>query len=239
MAMAIRFFWRGRGNSLSKRDRCSSWGDLPRRWRRRDPRFNWHRRVTSPTGCRNAPAMRQLGRAFLLRNDLTRAAQRFQRSVEISPASVMAHQNAAARYDVEHYVPCDWELAYAGKLLIYDNYVQLGEDFYGRGRPADAFRYYQNALDYQDYLRSLFPLPQSLRNELTARCAAFDPGLPICLLGYEWVTQLGHIGFLDLNVRIGQTRAGAQANHVLLAPDRKIANPAPSLLQGNATHPAR
>ena len=175
---------------------------------------------------RNALAIRQLGRTFLLRNDLTRASQCFQRSVEISPPSVMAHQNAAARYDAEHYVPADWELADAGRLLIYDNYIQLGEDFYGQGRPADAFRYYQKALDYQDQLRPQFPIPQSLRSELAARCPAFDQDLPICLLGYEWVTQLGHIGFLDLHVRIGKTRADARANYVLLAPQRKIANPA-------------
>lgn len=107
---------------------------------------------------RNALAIRQLGRTFLLRNDLARASQCFQRSVEVSPASIMAHQNAAARYDAEHYVPADWEVADAGRLLIYDNYVQLGEDFYGQGRPDEAFRCYQKALDYQDQLRSEFPI---------------------------------------------------------------------------------
>ena len=80
-----------------------------------------------------------------MRNDLARASQCFQRSVEISPASMMAQQNAAARYDVEHYVPADWKLADAGRLLVYDNYIPLSEDFHGQGRPADAFRYYQKA----------------------------------------------------------------------------------------------
>jgi putative glycosyltransferase (TIGR04372 family) len=138
----------------------------------------------------------------------------------------MAHQNAAARYDAKHYVPADWELANAGNLLIYDNYIQLGEEFYRQGRPANAFRCYQKGLDHQDHLRSSFPIPQSLRDEISAHCPTFDVDLPICLLGYEWVTQLGHIGFLDLHLRMGQTETTAGTNHVLFAPERKIANSA-------------
>lgn len=176
----------------------------------------------------NAMALRKLGCTFLIDDDNVQATEAFQKSAAIDYRNVMAHQNYAARYDADAYSPPQWEMDNAGELMIYDNLVQLGEEFYRQGQIERALRFYQRAFEYQDVVRVRFPMPESLVKKIAAACPRFDPALPIRLLGYEWVTQIGHIGFLDHYMRVARLGLGLipKANYVLMAPANKIANKA-------------
>lgn len=173
-------------------------------------------------------AHRKLGCAFLIDNDIAQAASNFQQSAAIDYRNVMAHQNYAARYDADAYSPPQWELANAGELMIYDNLVQLGEEFYRQGQIDCALQFYQRGFEYQDVVQAKHPMPDSLVRKIAAACPLFNPDLPIRLLGYEWVTQIGHIGFLDHYMRVARLGLGLipKANYVLMAPTHKIANKA-------------
>jgi len=171
-------------------------------------------------------AMRKLGCAYALMQDFAKAAECFRASVERDPRSVMSHQNYAAGYDPSTYEPSAWERENAGELLIYDNLVQLGENFYHQGRYEDTFRCYQTALDHQDTLARKWRLPSALAQRIAAGSDNFKPHLPIRLLGYEWVTLIGHIGFIDCHLRMAELGVLPRANYVLLAPRRKVVNEA-------------
>jgi putative glycosyltransferase (TIGR04372 family) len=175
-------------------------------------------------------ALRKLGCVHALMKDYARAASCFRSSVERNPRSVMSHQNYAAGYDSATYAPSAWELANAGELLIYDNLIQLGENFYHQGRYEDTFGCYQAALDHQDTLARKWTIPQDLTARISAACPNFNPDLPVRLLGYEWVTLIGHIGFIDCHLRMAELGILPRANYVLLAPRQKVVNPAFLLL---------
>lgn len=171
-------------------------------------------------------ALRKLGCVHALMRDYAKAAECFRASVERSPRSVMSHQNYAAGYDPSSYAPSAWELENAGELLIYDNLVQLGENFYHQGRYEDTFGCYQAALDHQDTLARKWSIPQSLVARIAALSRNFNPELPVRLLGYEWVTLIGHIGFIDCHLRMVELGILPRANYALLAPPQKVVNPA-------------
>jgi putative glycosyltransferase (TIGR04372 family) len=171
-------------------------------------------------------ALRKLGCVYALMGDFSNAAKSFQSSVDRDPPSVMAHQNYAGNYDAAAYRPSRWELENAGVLLIYDNLIQLGENFYHQGRYDDTFRCYQEALDYQDTLAAKWSIPETLVQRIASHNAGFKYNLPIRLLGYEWVTLIGHIGFIDCHLRMAELGILPQANYVLLAPEHKVVNPA-------------
>jgi len=168
-------------------------------------------------------AQRMLGRALLLAGNYTEAAHAFAESVRIDPKTVMAHQNYAGRYDILGYQPKAWELAAPGTLLIYDNLLQVAEDFFLQGRFAESFVMYQKALRYQHDLPKP-SLPDSLLSDLARLHPAFDRERPIRLLPYEWVTQFGHIGLLDSYIKMSRLGMIPDANYVLLAPADKVAS---------------
>ena len=169
-------------------------------------------------------ALRKLGCVHILMGDQTRAAKCFAASVARDPHSVMSHQNNAAGYNPAAYTPSAWELENAGQLLIYDNLIQLGENFYHQGRYEDTFRCYQKALDHQDALARIWSVPDTLVQRIRAACPGFKPDLPVRLLGYEWVTLIGHIGSLDCHLRMVEMGLLPRANYVLLAPPSKVVN---------------
>jgi putative glycosyltransferase (TIGR04372 family) len=169
-------------------------------------------------------ALRKLGCVHALMQDYVKAAKCFRASVERDPRSVMSHQNYAAGYDPSSYKPSAWELENAGELLIYDNLIQLGENFYHQGRYEDTFRCYQAALDHQDRLARKWTIPASLVQRIAASCDNFKSDLPIRLLGYEWVALIGHIGFIDCHLRMAELGMLPRANYVLLAPYQKVVN---------------
>ena len=163
-------------------------------------------------------ALRRLGCVHALMGDYPKAAENFQASVDRDPRSVMAHQNYAGGYDASAYTPSRWELENAGELLIYDNLIQLGENFYHQGRYEDTLRCYQAAFDHQDMLARKWSIPDALVQRIAAGRANFKPDLPVRLLGYEWVTLIGHIGFIDCHLRMAELGMLPRANYVLLAP---------------------
>ena len=171
-------------------------------------------------------ALRKLGSVYALIQDKTKAAECFKASVAHDPRSVMAHQNYAGGYDASRYTPSAWELDHAGELLIYDNLIQLGENFYHQGRHDDTFRCYQMALDHQDALARKWSIPDELVQRVAALSSNFRPDLPVRLLGYEWVTLIGHIGFIDCHLRMAELGMLPRANYVLLAPRSKVVNAA-------------
>jgi putative glycosyltransferase (TIGR04372 family) len=181
-------------------------------------------KAAAATGDGNA--LRKLGSVYALMHDHTRAAECFQASVARDPRSVMAHQNYAGGYDPSTYTPSAWELEHAGELLIYDNLIQLAENFYHQGRHDDTFRCYQAALDHQDALARKWSIPDALVQRIAAHGGNFNPELPIRLLGYEWVTLIGHIGFIDCHLRMAELGMLPRANYVLLAPRAKVVNAA-------------
>lgn len=174
----------------------------------------------------NGDALRRLGCVHLLMGNYPKAAENFQASVDREPRSVMAYQNNAAGYDVSSYRPGQWELEKAGELLIYDNLIQLGESFYHQGRYEDMMRCYQAALNHQDALARKWVIPPALVQRIASGNGNFKPELPVRLLGYEWVTLIGHIGFIDCHLRMAELGVLPRANYVLLAPRNKVVNPA-------------
>jgi putative glycosyltransferase (TIGR04372 family) len=183
-------------------------------------RFFMERAARSGT----AQAERKLGCVHLLAGRLGEAASCFAKSIERDPKSVMAHQNYAGFYNSAAYHPSDWELKNGGELLIYDSAMQLGESFYLQGRFEDTFRCYQLALQFQAKFALRWPLPNELRNRIASNCAGFDLTLPVRLLGYEWVTLIGHFGFLDSYILMSKLSMIDRANYVLLAPVEKVVN---------------
>jgi len=171
-------------------------------------------------------ALRKLGSVYALMHDYARAAECFQASVARDPRSVMAHQNYAGGYDPSTYTPSAWELEHAGELLIYDSLIQLGENFYHQGRHDDTLRCYQAALDHQDALARKWSIPDALVQRIAAHGSNFKPELPVRLLGYEWVTLIGHIGSIDCHLRMAELGLLPRANYVLLAPRAKVVNAA-------------
>ena len=169
---------------------------------------------------------RMLGRAYLLKSDFDRAKAAFKRSVQLQPKTVMAHQNYSGRYDVSAYVPKKFELRQAGELLIYDNLGQFAEDLFLQGRFHESFRHYQLMLDYQRQIAIRRQVPRYLIDRLAAAHNDFDPELPLRLLPYEWVIQFGHIGLLDIYMKMAKLGMYPKANYVLLAPASKVANDA-------------
>jgi putative glycosyltransferase (TIGR04372 family) len=171
-------------------------------------------------------ARRRLGCSYLLANDEDAAAGEFQRSAELYPPSLMPHHSYAARNEMGSYQPKNWEMAEAGKLLIYDNLVRLGEQFYLLGQGDECMRAYQRALRYQTKISRSVSLPTELLNKLTQQCRSFDPDKAVRLLGPEWAALIGHMGCVEWEMRMVRLEMLPQANYVLLAPPGKIANTA-------------
>lgn len=184
----------------------------------------------------DSTALRKLGCVYALIDDYAKASQTFQASVDRNPRSVMVHQNYAGNYDTSAYTPSPWELNNAGDLLIYDNLIQLGENFYHQGRYEQTWRCYQAALNYQDKLALNWSIPDHLVRKIAAGSLNFRADMPIRLLGYEWVTLIGHIGFIDCHLRMVELGMLPRANYVLLAPPEKVINqPFLSLLASGLT----
>lgn len=173
---------------------------------------------------------RSRGKALLLLGHRAEAEDCFRRSVERFPPAVMSHQNYAGRYDISTYTPAAWELENAGPLVVYDVLGQLAEDQFLRGEAEKSMALYKAQFNVQDELAIRFPLPPELRRRIEAYAASRNftlrPHLPLRLLSYEWVTQFGHIGLVDIYLKMMRVGLVPEANVVLLAPFGKIANAA-------------
>lgn len=165
-----------------------------------------------------------LGRTYLIDGSYIKAAKAFEKAANIFPPIVMAHQNYAGRYDVASYKPLDWELADAGRLMIYDNLGQFAEEQFLHGNLDDSMRIYQKLLHYQDRISVDEVLPEDLIAQLQSTYTHFDAELPIRILPYEWVTQFGHIGLLSAFIKMAHAGIVPIANYLILAPADKTVN---------------
>ncbi len=166
-----------------------------------------------------------LGDAWLIKGEYSRAAALFHVATRLAPVTVMAHQNLAGRYDVRSYQPVAWELHEAGKLKIYDRLGRIAEQILLSGDVENSLLMYNRLLVFQALLARDFDLLENLRQRLALECANFDPTLPVRILPYEWTTQFGHMGLLDSYMKMVTFGWQPRANHVLLAPAGKVANP--------------
>ncbi len=169
-------------------------------------------------------AHRLLGSAEAVQGNLIEAAAAFERSVALLPASVMAYQNAAGRYDISGYRPPAWEVAEAGRLLVYDALARQAEALTNNGLLEAGLACSRRLLAYQADLAAMRGLPADLVARLAAACPEFDRSLPIRILSYEWVTQIGHIGMLALQAKMAALGMLPRANRLVLAPGGKVAN---------------
>ena len=169
-------------------------------------------------------AHRLLGSADAIQGNLVEAATSFERSAALLPASVMAYQNAAGRYDISRYRPPAWEVAAAGRLLVYDSLARHAEALTNNGQLEAGFACYRRLLDAQAELAASHDLPAALVERLAAAVPGFDPSRPIRIMSYEWVTQIGHIGMLAVQAKMTLLGMLPHANRLVLAPDGKVAN---------------
>jgi len=171
--------------------------------------------------------LRLIGRCASLQGDYILARHCFKQSVALYPASVMAHQNYAARYDMDAYQPQPWELSEAGSLLICDTLCQHAEELATmQGKFKEGLAVYAQWLAYQAQIAVGKSLPAALQKTLADLSPRFNPNLPTRILPYEWVTQIGHFGSLDAYLKRTMLGEVPPANHVLLAPKKKVCNQA-------------
>jgi putative glycosyltransferase (TIGR04372 family) len=163
------------------------------------------------------------GRAYLVAGDEEDARKCFEMSAVLGPHTVMAHMNYAGRYDNSSYSPKRWELRDAGDLLIFDNYGQLAEEMMHLGYLSRGLDLYQQMLRKQQAY-SYGSLPDALISRLAGLSRDFDSSKPTRILGYEWVIQFGHMGYLDLHRKMTLLGMYPDANYVLLAPKEKVSN---------------
>ena len=171
----------------------------------------------------NYAAIQMAGRCCLVLNNQQNAAKFFKRAIDMAPWMIMAHQNGAARYEQHHYKPSQWEYINVETLSIYDNLGMLAEQYFHAGNYDRCYGTYQQLFDYQNELAKDFILPHHI-TDLLSCCNNFDPARPTYILPYEWTIQFGHMGYLDMYLRLVKTGWLSDGNHVLLAPLDKTAN---------------
>lgn len=169
---------------------------------------------------------RLLGRSFVAEGRYAAAQPALLRAVALEPSSVMAYQNSAGRYDVASYRPQPWELSEAGTLVVADVLARHAEELTLCGALGDSIGFYRRRIDYQKVIAAGVELPAAIETRLAALCPQFDRRLPSRILPYEWVTQIGHLGMLDVYAKMAVLGMLPPANHILLAPVAKVANPA-------------
>jgi putative glycosyltransferase (TIGR04372 family) len=153
------------------------------------------------------------------------AVDLLQRAVAIDPKFAMAHQNLAARYDRARYKPVGIDLEARPECLLYDAYNLCGERAIHIGMEEKGLAMYTQALHIQRRIGERFHLPGDLMTILIEQHGV-DPALPIRILPYEWVTQIGHLGYLDTYKKIQELGWREKSNVIVLAPPSKIVNKA-------------
>ena len=171
----------------------------------------------------NEQILRYLALSKLMLGKTSQAEDIFTKRVKIDKKLVMAHQNMAGWYDRSRYSPTQWELAKAGTLQVYDHLNLFAEQYFHLGKADTAMRVWRMAMLHQRALLKGFRLPQAI-TDMLSRYPGFDPKRPTALLPYEWVTQFGHIGLLDIFLKIQRCHNRENRNFVLLAPPDMVAN---------------
>ena len=170
-----------------------------------------------------AQAMINLAHLDLLEGEEEAAVELLRKAIGIDPAFSMPHQNVAALYNRAKYKPSPLDLQARREFMLYDAYNYTGERTFHVGVGTKAARLWGNALTIQRQIEKEFTFPAKL-NQIVTKKFKLDPNLPVRILPYEWVTQIGHIAMLDTYLKIQALGWRPQANLLLLAPRQKVSN---------------
>jgi putative glycosyltransferase (TIGR04372 family) len=165
----------------------------------------------------------QLALTHLMRNEAEIAGQRIIEAIQLQPAYAMAHQNMAAKYDRLSWKPEPLDLVGDPEIHLYDAYHLLGQLLVNIGDAVQGLEMFGAAMRLQEKLYERYPLPDSLVSSIAAY-KGYQPGKPIRIAPYEWVTQIGHLGMLDALIKMSRLGMRPDVNWVLLAPDNKVVN---------------
>jgi putative glycosyltransferase (TIGR04372 family) len=144
------------------------------------------------------------------------------------------HQSMAARDPQSPYARNELDYLAAEDGLLYDNYNYMGQRVTNMGRNGHlALGLYRRALEAQRRLFARLPLCPP---ELSPYLAQWGTDLSqVRLATPEWVTQIGHLGFLDVLLRM-RTLGWWQGTPVILARPANIANRACLNLFNQSAH---
>jgi len=148
-----------------------------------------------------------------------------KKAIKLDPSYSMSHQNTAALYDRFDYVPTKLDKSGKDELILYDACNYVGQRAIHAGDGKRGLDLFAQALSIQKKISDGFKLPTHLLNEINKVCI-IDDQLPIRLLSYEWVTQIGHIAMLDTYLKLQLLGICKTTNRILLAPYEKISNKA-------------
>lgn len=151
------------------------------------------------------------------------AVKLLQQAIRQDERHGMAHQNTAALYDRDNYHPTDLDKAAIRELVLYDACNYVGERSIHAGNGSRGVQLFGRALQVQKEIADNFKLPTNLVDRIRS-LGEYDEKLPIRILPYEWITQIGHIAMLDTYVKMQLLGFLPIANRVLLAPEHKVAN---------------
>ncbi len=162
----------------------------------------------------------QVGYLQLIAGKPDRAAPMLEFAARNIPHLLRPHQNMAARYG-SSYIPTALDLAAGRHGRLYDAYNFIGQRVTHVGRGELCAALYAGALRAQRALATDRPsLSQALQDFLAERELSLEA---LRLLPVEWVTQIGHLGMLDILFRMRQLGWwSGQAS--IVAPSKMIAN---------------
>jgi putative glycosyltransferase (TIGR04372 family) len=121
------------------------------------------------------------------------------------------------------YLPTAQEQAFGDDRLLYDAYNYLGQYVLHIGDGQHRPRFHQRAFEIQETLKPKVTTPNAaVADFLADRNISLD-GLRI--LPFEWATQIGHLGMLDVLMRMRQL-GWWSGDAILLVPRDRISNAA-------------
>lgn len=161
---------------------------------------------------------------LVLRNESAAQAP-LLRAISRDNTYAMAHQNFAADYYKEHgvWTPTSFDLSGDIDIHLYDAYHYVGQLLIHAGEAGHGVEMYGKAMMVQARLASKYTVPDSLVEALH-KFDGFDAAKPLRILPYEWVTKIGHLGLIDVVLKMQRLGMRPDVNWVLLAPGHKVVN---------------
>jgi putative glycosyltransferase (TIGR04372 family) len=119
------------------------------------------------------------------------------------------------------YVPTAQEEAFGDDRLLYDAYNYLGQYVLHVGDGSHRPRCHQRAFEIQETLKSRVTTPSAaVVKFLSERNLALDR---LRILSFEWATQIGHLGMLDVLMRMRQL-GWWSGDVIFLVPRERVSN---------------
>jgi len=165
----------------------------------------------------------------LIKGNEEQAASHLTLAAAQCPTLMRPHQNLAARSG-SNYTPTELDVASDSAGRLYDAYNYIGQRVTHVGAGYLGTKLFAGASRAQKQLRAQMPtLSKPSRDILSSL------GIPLedlCILPPEWVTQIGHLGMLDVLFRM-RDLGWWKGSALLLAPRGSVANSAMlSLFEG-------